>query len=151
MIGLGSFAASNFLLSGIGYATVNDPTQKRFHEMNLMWNTVNLGLAIPGYLKAVRPHDPLSLDEMIRTQKKTERLFLINGILDIGYVAAGVWMRNEARSRPERQDLLQGYGSSLILQGSFLLAFDALAYIIHRKHSKKLPVPQNVSLGPSLR
>lgn len=52
MLGLGSWAVTNFIVSGIGWATVPDGEARYFHQMNVLWNTVNLGLAIPGYLKA---------------------------------------------------------------------------------------------------
>jgi len=37
----------------------------------------------------------------------------------------------------------------LILQGSFLLAFDAYAYYLHRNHAKQLPVLDKVSVHTS--
>ncbi len=52
MIGLGSWATTNFVVSGIGWATVPSGEAHYFHQMNVLWNTVNIGLAVPGYLKA---------------------------------------------------------------------------------------------------
>lgn len=138
MIGLGSYAASNFVFSGIGYATTDNEQLRRFHEMNVLWNTVNAGLAIPGYLKATRSGRTLSLEEMRRQQQRTETVFLVNGFLDVGYMAAGAWMRNTAADRPGQEALFTGYGNSLLLQGGFLLAFDAFAYVVHHRHGKQL-------------
>ena len=149
MLGLGSYAVTNFVVGGIGYATSQDQATKHFHEMNVMWNTVNLGLAVPGYLKAKRGGKSLTLEEMIKEQKKTETIFLVNDVLDLGYIATGIWMRNEAVNQGDRADMFKGYGNSLILQGSFLLAFDAYAYYLHRNHGKQLPILDKVSVHTS--
>ena len=149
MLGLGSYAVTNFVVGGIGYATSQDQAIKHFHEMNVMWNTVNLGLAVPGYLKAKRGGKSLTLEEMIKEQKKTETIFLVNDVLDLGYIATGIWMRNEAINQGDRADMFKGYGNSLILQGSFLLVFDAYAYYLHRNHGKQLPMLDKVSVHTS--
>ncbi len=149
MLGLGSYAVTNFVVGGIGYATSQDEATKHFHEMNVMWNTVNLGLAVPGYLKAKRGGKTLTLEEMIKEQKKTETIFLVNDMLDLGYIATGIWMRNEATNQGDRAEMFKGYGNSLILQGSFLLAFDAYAYYLHRNHGKQLPMMDRVSVHTS--
>ena len=149
MLGLGSYAVTNFVMGGIGYTTSQDEATKHFHEMNVMWNTVNLGLAVPGYLKAKRGGKALTLEEMMKEQKKTEIIFLVNDVLDLGYIATGIWMRNEAANQTDRADMFKGYGNSLILQGSFLLAFDAYAYYLHRNHGKQLPIFDKVSVHTS--
>lgn len=149
MLGLGSYAMTNFFAGGIGYVTSQDEATKHFHEMNVMWNTVNLGLAVPGYLKAKRGGKALTLEEMIKEQKKTETIFLVNDVLDLGYIATGIWMRNEAANQGDRADMFKGYGNSLILQGSFLLAFDAYAYYLHSNHAKQLPMLDRVSVHTS--
>ena len=138
MLGLGSYAVANFAISGVGYFSSEDEYSRRFHEMNVMWNTVNMGLALPGYIKARRGGQPMTRAEMLKAQKKTESIFLINDVLDLGYIATGIWMREVAPNQLDQEDLFKGYGNSLILQGSFLLAFDAVAYYIHQNHGKKL-------------
>jgi hypothetical protein len=137
MIGLGSWATTNFIASGIGWATVPTAEAHYFHQMNVMWNTVNIGLAIPGYLKAKKANTSLSFSETIRTQHQTEKIFLINTGLDIGYMAGGLLLRSEAKTNSDKQDQFNGYGSSLLLQGGFLFVFDIVAYAIHNRHSKK--------------
>ena len=149
MLGLGSYAVTNFVAGGIGYATSQDQATKHFQEMNVMWNIVNFGLAVPGYLKAKRGGKALTLEEMIKEQKKTETIFLVNDVLDLGYIATGIWMRNEAVNQGNRADMFRGYGNSLILQGSFLLAFDAYAYYLHRNHAKLIPMLDKLSVHTS--
>ncbi len=146
MLTLGSYAFGNFAVSGAAYFVSEDQATKRFHEMNVMWNTVNLGLAVPGYIKAKRGGKALTFEEMIKEQRKTETIFLVNDVLDLGYIATGIWMRNEAVNQGDRADMFKGYGNSLILQGSFLLAFDAYAYYLHRNHAKQLLMLDKVSV-----
>ena len=147
MLSLGSYALANFAISGVAYFSSEDEYSKRYHEMNVMWNTVNMGLALPGYIKARRGGQPMTRSEMLKAQKKTESIFLINDVLDLGYIATGIWMREVAPNQLDQEDLFKGYGNSLILQGSFLLAFDAVAYYIHHNHGKKLPAFEKVSLS----
>ena len=72
MLGLGSYAVVNFAISGAAYFSSEDEYSKRFHEMNVMWNTVNIGLAIPGYIKARRGGGPATMAELVKAQKKTK-------------------------------------------------------------------------------
>ena len=138
MIGLGSWATTNFIASGIGWAkTVPNSEARYFHQMNVMWNTVNIGLAIPGYIKAKKASSTLTFSETVRKQHQTEKIFLINTGLDVGYLASGLILRSEAKSNLEKHDQFNGYGNSLLMQGGFLFLFDLTAYAIHNRHSKK--------------
>ena len=149
MIGLGSWATTNLVGSGIGWATAPNDEMKYFHQMNVMWNTVNLGLAIPGYLKARKANNSIGIAETLEEQRKTETVFLFNGGLDLAYIGSGIILRSEAKSNPEKADLFKGYGNSLILQGGFLLVFDWVAYSIHRQRAKKKlsPVLERLELS----
>ncbi|MFK7787160.1 MAG: hypothetical protein AB8B56_18710 [Crocinitomicaceae bacterium] len=149
MIGLGSWATVNFIGSGIGWATAPNEEMKSFHQMNVMWNTVNIALAIPGYIKAKKENPELSFYETLSAQQKTEKIFLINSGLDIGYVSAGLLLRSAAKNNLEKQDQFNGFGNGLILQGGFLLVFDLTAYFIHNKHRKKSlnPLMKNIELS----
>lgn len=61
MLGLGSWASSNFVLSGIGRNQAQTPEERYYHQMNVFWNVVNIGLAVPGYLNGKH------WDELYRT------------------------------------------------------------------------------------
>ena len=134
MLTLGSYAVGNFAVSGAGYFTAQDEYTKHFHEMNVMWNTVNFGLALPGYFKAKKNAGDWDAAEMERQQRKTQSIFLINSAVDIGYIATGMYLRGEAENRPDESDMFRGYGDSMVLQGSFLFAFDLVAYAVHKRH-----------------
>lgn len=149
MIGLGSWATANFIGSGIGWATAPNEEMKSFHQMNVMWNTVNIALAIPGYIKAKRENPEMNFFETLSAQQKTEKIFLINSGLDIAYISSGLLLRGAAKTNLEKQDQFNGFGNSLILQGGFLLVFDMTAYFIHNRHRKKSlnPLIKNVELS----
>lgn len=134
MLTLGSYALGNFAVSGVGYFAAQDEYTKHFHEMNVMWNTVNFGLALPGYFKAKKNAGDWDAAEMERQQRKTQSIFLINSAVDIGYITTGIYLRAEAENRPDESDMFKGYGDSMVLQGSFLFAFDLVAYAIHKRH-----------------
>lgn len=136
MIGLGSWATANFIGSGIGWATAPNEEMKSFQQMNVLWNTVNIGLAIPGYIKAKREKSDQPLFETLSAQQKTEKIFLINSGLDIAYVSSGLLLRSAAKTNVDKRDQFNGFGNGLILQGGFLLVFDLTAYFIHNRHRK---------------
>ena len=149
MFTLGSWAGANFIAGGVGWSITPESEAKYFHQMNVLWNTVNAALAIPGYLSARKGNANLSYSETIQAQHRTEKVFLINTGLDIGYMAGGLLLRSYADRFPERQNIMNGYGSSLILQGGFLFVFDLTAYFIHNRHRKgKLtPLLDNLSMS----
>ncbi len=146
MIGLGTWAASNFALSGYSWATATIDHEKYFHQMNVMWNTVNLGLAVPGFFRAKNANSDLNDMKTWEVQKKTQKIFLINSALDLGYMASGLLLRQQSSINTSKQAQFQGYGNSLLLQGGFLLLFDLSAYWIHQHHGRALQKPSLSSL-----
>ena len=138
MLTLGSWASANALTGAIGWTTAKNPEMKSFHQMNVMWNAVNLGLAIPGYLSARNAKAVMSLSATLNEQQKTERIFLLNTGLDVAYITAGFLLRSMALHQSSKTDQLNGFGKGLILQGSFLFAFDLTAFAIHHRHGKQV-------------
>jgi hypothetical protein len=138
MLTLGSWASANAVSGAIGWTTAKSPEMKSFHQMNVMWNAVNLGLAVPGYLKARNAKAVMSLSATLSEQQKTERIFLFNSGLDIAYITAGFLLRSMALNQQAKADQLNGFGKGLILQGSFLFAFDLTAFALHHRHGKQV-------------
>ena len=137
MLTLSSWSAANIGVSAYGWATAENEA-KYFHQMNTIWAGINLALALPGYIKALRT-DPneYNFAKTVREQHKTEKIFTFNTALDVGYVATGLLMRGLANPEKESYHQLKGFGSGIILQGGFLLLLDATAIIIHSRHNKK--------------
>ena len=138
MLSLGTWAGANISAGTIGWATAQQPELKAFYQMNVMWNAVNLGLAVPGYFRARNTKAVLSLSQTLSEQQKTERIFLFNTGLDVAYMTAGFLLRSMALNNQAKADQLNGFGNGLILQGSFLFAFDLTAFAIHHRHGKQL-------------
>ncbi len=138
MLSLGTWAGANITAGTIGWATAQQPELKAFHQMNVMWSAVNLGLAVPGYLRARNTKAVLSLSQTLSEQQKTERIFLFNTGLDVAYMTAGFLLRSMALNNQAKADQLKGFGNGLILQGSFLFAFDLTAFAIHHRHGKQV-------------
>ena len=61
--------------------------------------------------------------------------FLINGGLDVGYISAGIYLNARGHNHDNAQ--LKGYGTSVIMQGFFLLLFDGTMYKLHRTNGNK--------------
>ena len=129
MMTLGGWALGNMAVNGALLIKPLSNEQGHFYRMNIFWNVVNLGLAIPG-LRSTMITDPssLSLVETIGEFNQMSNLLMINAGLDVAYIAGGFLMKEMAKTRPNKQDMLKGYGRSLILQGGFLLAFDIILY-----------------------
>lgn len=150
MVTLGSWALINIGTGAGGWAISNSKEWQSFHQMNLVWGAVNLGIAIPSYLGA-RKENPADYDagSTYRNQLKKEKVFLANTAFDMVYVTGGFIMRERAKWDVKNRDLLNGWGNSFIVQGSFLFAFDFAMTLIHNRHRKKHLDPIiNVSVGP---
>ena len=123
MVVLMGWAAANMTAGTAGWFLAEDERWRSFHQMNILWNTVNATIGIFGYL-GNRGTDPGSLDLATTIQESygMERLLALNIGLDVGYMAFGAFMWE----RGLRKDSARwtGWGQSLIVQGGFLFAFD---------------------------
>ncbi|WP_169683854.1 DUF6992 family protein [Marinigracilibium pacificum] len=138
MIILGTWALSNIALNG-GLLLRNgnlNQENKYFMQMNIYWNTVNLVIAGYGLYNTINGDAYLSPIESLAEQNKIEKILLFNTGLDVAYIMGGLWLQEKGNSK--HSERLKGYGKSLILQGSFLISFDLIFYLIHKNHSDNL-------------
>jgi hypothetical protein len=136
---LGSWGAANVLAGSIGWQQAKSPTQRAFHQMNVGWGLINLGLASWGLWDAA--HTPTSgLDWWSSQQKllKTQHIFLFNTGLDVGYVAAGFWMKERSKNVQNNAARWKGFGRSIVIQGTFLFVFDLGAFLYHQTLGQQL-------------
>jgi hypothetical protein len=127
---LGAWAIGNILVgTSLALAEVGDPG---FHQMNALWNTVNLGLAAFSLIQARRSQPPSTLSKEIQAQHTIEKILLFNAGLDVGYMATGLWL-SELNTGQWAEEL-PGWGNALILQGAFLFAFDLVLFAVHRRN-----------------
>jgi len=132
MIVLGSWAATNIVTGLIGRSQTTG-SRSRFHEMNAIWNSVNLGIAVFGYISAQNLDPNGSAFDLYETQQQLDKVLLINAGLDLAYIATGFWMRERSKNISGNQDLWNGYGTSIVLQGAFLFVFDLAMVGFHQK------------------
>jgi len=140
MITLGSWAAAN-IVSGFIVAGQTQGEVKYFWKMNAYWNLVNGGLAVMGYLgvrKAMAKKYGFAENES--AQLSIEKLYAFNFGLDLAYIATGFFLREKGMnvSNIKSQDQLKGYGTSIIVQGGFLLLMDGIVLSLHHKNSVRL-------------
>jgi hypothetical protein len=90
---LGGWAVANIGFSGVQYFRTEGQA-KGFHQMNVMWNLVNLGLAAGGFIGSGPGNAAgLSLAESVVEQQKMEKILLVNTGLDVAYVMTGFFLR----------------------------------------------------------
>jgi len=133
---LGSWAIAHIAL---GTVESNNTTGsvKYYYQMDALWNIANLGAAISGYISAVNNAGKTPTPaECLKQQRKIENIFLINGGLDVAYIGTGIYLNHRGTS--DNSSKLQGYGSSIIVQGAFLLLFDATMYTSEENNGNKL-------------
>jgi hypothetical protein len=140
MITLGSWALAN-IVSGFIIAGQTQGVEKYAWKMNAYWNLVNGGLAIMGYINVRKAMArKYSLAENESEQISFEKLYAFNFGLDLAYIATGFYLREKGmnNSNQKSQDQLSGYGTSIIIQGGFLLIMDGIVLSLHHKNSVRL-------------
>ncbi|MBK6680328.1 MAG: hypothetical protein IPG53_10015 [Ignavibacteriales bacterium] len=139
MLVLGGWALAN-IVSGTTLSFTTKGEAKYFNQFNALWNTVNLGLALNGLFNTGT--DSLSLLNSVTGHQTLQNIFVLNAGLDLAYIATGLFLKEKAKNS-DKKDILNGYGNSLLVQGAFLLVFDAAMYFIHQNNA-------NVTLYPLL-
>ena len=108
--------------------------------MNAMWNVVNAGLATGGLIGASRELAGWDLTRSIEAQHNLEKVYLVNAGLDLGYIMGGLFLAQLGDEYPARADQFEGWGYSIALQGGFLMLFDAVMFIAHRRNREYRPL-----------
>ena len=124
MLILGTWAVVNLILGALASFRTSGQTQA-FHQMNAYWNVVNLGIAGFGFWQATQVA-ALNFWEVLVAQQQIEKVLLFNAALDFGYMAVGLLLIE--RGRRLEKERWMGFGKSILLQGAFLLLFDAILY-----------------------
>jgi hypothetical protein len=135
---LGGWAVANMAASTVGYYSTDGVTAQ-FYKMNIIWNSVNLVLAVPSYLGAGKGKTDMTLKETFKMQSGMEKIFIANACLDAAYVVGGLYMteRSKNMSTQAKKDQWEGYGYSVMMQGGFLMLFDATMFVIQNNHGNK--------------
>jgi len=151
MISLNAWAGANLVVGGIGYyQTTGDA--RYFHQMNVFWNVVNVGIAVPGLIGTYRKKSTdLSFESVYKDQQKLQTIYLFNAGLDVSYMVAGWALFNFGNNQTGTlRNRFRGYGQSLVLQGGYLFVYDMIMFALLKKTGKKLDVMwKNVTISPA--
>jgi hypothetical protein len=134
---LGGWGIVNMGTGAIGWSNSTTPESRYFFQMNTIWGTVDFGAALLGYA-GIQKHKMkvLTAAETLQEQKKIEKIFLINGALDVAYIGTGLYLKLAGDSR--NSPIMKGYGESILMQGGFLLIFDGIMYHAEKTNGNKL-------------
>lgn len=148
MITLGTWGLGN-IATGLALYGNSKEDNKYFHEMNMAWGLINLGIAGFGFYGSLDQDNKLSLADSIEEQKKMENILLLNTGLDVAYSSIGLYLREMSNNSNDNKDRLKCYGNSLIMQGAFLFAFDLTLFLLHNNHNKELKdIINNTEIKP---
>lgn len=140
MLVLGGWGVANIAAGLTGNATAHGEA-KYFHQMNAIWGAVNLGIAAASYF-GNRRLDPGkdNWQGTVQEQHKIQTIYLVNGALDLAYMAGGLYLREHGKGKlfGTGHDRWKGYGNSLLFQGAFLFLFDGINFTLHHSHGKRL-------------
>ncbi|HTL09623.1 MAG TPA: hypothetical protein VL307_15230 [Chitinophagaceae bacterium] len=144
---LGAWSAASIVVGLAGQGAGGEA--KYFHQMNIIWGSVNLLIALPGYLHSRKAPADLSLAATLRGQSSIEKTFIFNAGLDLAYLAGGAWLLEKGNTASNK-DRYKGYGKSVLVQGAALLLFDAVMFTRHHRHGRGLyRALETVQIGPN--
>jgi hypothetical protein len=136
-LALGGYALANIAVGTVG-AGQTAGEAKYFHQMNVYWNLVNLGIAGLGLLGSRKQNaGGETLSQAVRQHENMKQVLLLNTGLDVAYLVGGAYLLERAKTHPDKADQLRGYGKAVLVQGSFLLAFDLVNYFIFKNRGDK--------------
>ena len=143
---LSSWSLGNLILSPIATKNLFSPstTNEYFHQMNFSWNLLNVGIAGLGHIIVNKDSKkPWDIQTLHFKKKKAEKSIIINMGLDLAYMVTGFIIKNNLAE----SSMNKGYGNSIILQGGYLLFYDAiflmkLKKILMKPKIKKVDVLQ---------
>lgn len=96
------------------------PFRRGFGAQAVGWGAIDALIAGIG-LAGQRRERNAAAGEGELAARKLRRLLWINAVLDVGYVAGGVWL---ARSKGGDDPGRRGQGWGIVMQGAFLFWFD---------------------------
>ncbi|MFN8344816.1 MAG: hypothetical protein U0X91_07430 [Spirosomataceae bacterium] len=136
---LAGWSAANIAVSGAALGQTQGST-RYFHEMNLYWNAVNVGIAGLGLLSLRKKSPSPTLSSVVKEHYTLQKSLLLNTGLDAAYVTGGIWLLDKAKTEtdPGRYNRFRGFGHAVVIQGGFLLVFDLTNYLLLRSDNTRL-------------
>ena len=126
---LSGWSVVNLIYSPLATKNLFSPetTNEYFHQMNFSWNLINVGIAGIGHIIVNKDSKkPWDMKTLYDKKKKAEKSIIINMGLDLAYMVTGLLLKNNAKKLTSEHSMNKGFGNSLILQGGYLLFYDAI-------------------------
>ncbi|MDJ1484756.1 hypothetical protein QNI16_29925 [Cytophagaceae bacterium YF14B1] len=110
-----------------------------FSLMNLVWGVINSGVAafVYWHTRKSAPKQKTIVKRM-QLQQHVKKMLLLNSLLDVMYVLIGILLYKQQSAIELYQNLWEGFGIAVCMQGIFLLLQDSLFYYLHVSNGKKL-------------
>lgn len=136
---LAGWSLANLAVSGIAISKA-EGSARYFHEMNLYWNAVNVGIAGAGLLSLRKKNPSPTLSSAVKNHYTLQKTLLFNSGLDLAYITSGFWLLDKSKTEiiVTRQNRFRGFGQAVMVQGGFLLIFDVTNYLLHRSDNARL-------------
>jgi hypothetical protein len=136
---LAGWSLANLAISGISIGKA-EGSARYFHEMNLYWNAVNVGIAGAGLLSLRKKSPSPTLSSAVKEHYTLQKTLLFNSGLDVAYITSGFWLLDKSKTETTitRQNRFRGFGQAVVVQGGFLLIFDVTNYLLHRSDNARL-------------
>jgi hypothetical protein len=139
---LGGYALANIAIGAIAAGQSQGET-KAFHQMNVYWNLVNLGIAgAAAFSQRNQSGEGETLSQAVRRHEMMKQVLLFNTGLDVAYVMGGLYLRQRGMTNgptglTDKAAQQQGYGTSIMVQGGFLFAFDLVNYLLFKRRGDR--------------
>jgi acyl-ACP thioesterase len=111
---LAGWSVANLAVSGIAIGQASG-SNKYFHEMNLYWNVVNVGIAGMGLLSLRKQPTSSTVSSVVKEHYTLQKSLLLNSGLDIAYVTSGLWLLDKSKTEMTqvRSDRFEDLGKPL--------------------------------------
>ena len=143
---LTGWAIANIGVGAVGSFTA-EGAWRHVHEMNALWNTVNLTLGAIGLANSRREPLRLGIAAARGRAGRAQAVFAVNLALDVLYVMAGAVMWDQGRVHGSQRFI--GWGASVMFQGGFLIAFDAAMVAGHGANLRRARGCCSLTGGPT--
>ncbi len=108
------------VLVGSALAPLESPVLRQIGIQSLIWGAIDAAIGEFGQRSARKNSERQDVN-VAQQARRFRTIVLVNTLLDVGYVAGGAWLLRSANGHSERT----GAGIGVIIQGAFLLVFDA--------------------------
>lgn len=129
--GLGSIIAGSAIALGsqVGPSAIRGRGFRAFGIQTAAWGAVDLAIAVFGEMRRrgrLETVDPAEPAVVVQEARNLRRILLVNAGLDVGYVTFGaLGLARGLRQSELRDSALAGHSAAVLVQGLFLLGFDA--------------------------